>query len=62
MIYIVTFNITTPQPYSDTVETVTRKFPQYLSGVQMTQFMFCELMLADFPMSRVEVITVEKQQ
>lgn len=60
--YTVTFEITTPQPnwQPDKVETVTRKFPQYLCGQQMTNQMFCELMLAEYPMSCVGVVNVEK--
>lgn len=61
--YVVTINIYTPQPnwQEDKVETVVRKFPRWLSGVQMTKMMFCELMLAEYPMSSVEVVNVENQ-
>ena len=60
MSYLVTFTITTAQPYNDKVETVTRRFPQYLCGIQMTNQMFIELMLAEYPMSSVGIVDVEK--
>lgn len=60
MSYKVTFTITTEQPYTTKVETVTRRFPQYLCGIQMTNQMFVELMLAEYPMSSVKVEQVEK--
>ena len=61
MFYIVTFKITTPMTYTDKVETVTRNFPQYLCGQPMTNQMFCELLLAEYPMSRVGVVNVEER-
>ena len=60
MSYKVTFTITTEQSYTTKVETVTRRFPQYLCGIQMTNMMFIELMLAEYPMSSVGIENVER--
>lgn len=61
MSYIVTFEISTPQPsfQEDKIEYITRTFPQYLCGQQMTKQHFTELVLAEYPMSSVGIISIE---
>lgn len=63
MTYIVTFKITTVQPYGeDKVKLVTRKFPELLCGVPMTTPMFIGLMLAEYPCSSVGIYSIDQQQ